>query len=121
MGAVPFQDAKCPRLAKRLTSAMSPISRAAPEGPMPCSWLQTAAGGLDQFGQLPIGVLDLLVDDSEFGGQLAGQLASGTSDDVAGPDRVQQGTGLRGRQVSRRNARRHRPSGRSADTSAPPP
>ena len=41
-GAVPFQAAKCPRLAKRVMSPMSPSSRAAPDGPMPCSawtWL----------------------------------------------------------------------------------
>ena len=32
---MPFQEAKCPRVAKRLMSATSPIRRAAPEGPMP--------------------------------------------------------------------------------------
>ncbi len=37
MGAVPFQDAKCPRVGNRDTSPMSPSSRAAPEGPIPCS------------------------------------------------------------------------------------
>ena len=34
-GAVPFQEAKWPRLEKRRMSPMSPIRRAAPDGPMP--------------------------------------------------------------------------------------
>ena len=34
-GAVPFQEAKCPRLAKRWMSPTSPMRRAAPDGPMP--------------------------------------------------------------------------------------
>jgi hypothetical protein len=41
-GAVPFQAAECPRLANRVMSPMSPMSRAAPDGPMPCgawTWL----------------------------------------------------------------------------------
>ena len=36
MFAVPFQDAKCARLGKRVMSPTSTSSRAAPEGPMPC-------------------------------------------------------------------------------------
>ena len=36
MGAVPFQDAKWSRVGKRVMSATSTSSRAAPEGPMPC-------------------------------------------------------------------------------------
>jgi hypothetical protein len=56
MGAVPFQDAKCPRLAERLTSAMSPRPRSA-AGADAVSLLQAAAGGFDHFGQLPIGFL----------------------------------------------------------------
>jgi hypothetical protein len=34
--------------------------------------LQAAARGRDQLGQLPVGGLDLLVDDREFGDQLGG-------------------------------------------------
>ncbi len=46
--------------------------------------LQGAAGGRDQFGQLPVRVLGLLVDDGEFGDQLGGQLPAGAADDVRG-------------------------------------
>jgi hypothetical protein len=35
MGAVPFQDAKCALLGKRVMSPTSTSRRAAPEGPMP--------------------------------------------------------------------------------------
>jgi hypothetical protein len=35
MGAVPFQEAKCPRSGNRVMSPTSTISRAAPQGPMP--------------------------------------------------------------------------------------
>ena len=41
-GAVPFRDAKWARLANRLISLMSPSSRAAPDGPIPCSCAQIA-------------------------------------------------------------------------------
>ena len=37
MGAVPFQDAKWSRLGNRVMSPTSTSSRAAPEGPIPCS------------------------------------------------------------------------------------
>lgn len=37
MGAVPFQDAKCPRVGNLVMSPTSTSSRAAREGPVPCS------------------------------------------------------------------------------------
>jgi len=36
-GAVPFQEAKCAAVANRAMSPMSPMSRAAPDGPIPLS------------------------------------------------------------------------------------
>ena len=36
MGAVPFQEAKCALVAKRVMSPTSTSNRAAPDGPMPC-------------------------------------------------------------------------------------
>jgi hypothetical protein len=35
IGAVPFHDAKCAAVRNRAMSAMSPMSRAAPDGPIP--------------------------------------------------------------------------------------
>ena len=52
IGAVPFQDAKWPRVAKRAMSPMSPSSRAAPEGPIPCSCSRLLPVAVDEFGQL---------------------------------------------------------------------
>ena len=63
MGAVPFQEAKWSAVANRSMSPMSPSSRAAPDGPIPLSSLQGAAGRGDQRGQLLVRGLDLLVDD----------------------------------------------------------
>ncbi len=51
-GAVPFQEAKWPRLAKRLMLPTSPSGRAAPDGPMPCNCRRVPARGLDEFGEL---------------------------------------------------------------------
>ena len=66
MGAVPFQDAKWARLAKRLTSAMSLMRRATPDEPMPCRCCSQLPGRGDQFGQLLFRDFDLLVDQREL-------------------------------------------------------
>ena len=44
-GAVPFQEAKWPRLANRAMSPMSPSSRAAPDGPIPLICNRLLPGG----------------------------------------------------------------------------
>ena len=61
-GAVPFQDANLPLSANRAMSPTSPRSRAALEGPMPCSVQQAAAGRGHQLFELGVGGLDALVD-----------------------------------------------------------
>jgi len=79
---VPLQDAKWLRLANRLTSPMSPSSRAATEGPIPlscCSLLPVAA---IRVGQGRVGLFDLLVDHREFGDQLRGELTAGPADHI---------------------------------------
>jgi hypothetical protein len=67
--------------------------------------LQVAAAGADEFGQLLVRGFDLLVDGGEFDDQFGGQLPAGACDDVARPDRVEQGAGLRGGQELLRSAR----------------
>ena len=62
MGAVPFQEAKWPRLGKRPMSPMSPSSRAAPDGPMPLRSSRPLPVAATSFGQLACRCLDLLVD-----------------------------------------------------------
>lgn len=57
---------------------------------------QVAAGGVDEFCQLPVGGLDLLVDRGELGDEFGGQLPTGASDDVTRADGGQQCPGLRG-------------------------
>jgi len=54
IGAVPFQDAKCPAEAKRWMPPMSPTSRAAPDGPGE-SFLRP---GGDQLEQQPVDAVE---------------------------------------------------------------
>ena len=60
----------------------------------PVELQQVTARCRDQFGQLLVGRLDLLVNDGEFGDQLRGELPAGAPDDVTRSDGVEQGTGL---------------------------
>ena len=63
IGAVPFQEAKCPAVRNRLMSPMSPSSRAAPDGPIPLRSRKRAAGRGDELVELLVRGPDLRVDD----------------------------------------------------------
>ncbi len=46
MGAVPFQEAKCPRSGNRVMSPISTSSRAAPDGPIPSRLISVVPAAL---------------------------------------------------------------------------
>src|SRR5437870_4829243 len=84
MGAVPFQDAKWALVGKRVMSATSTSSRAAPDGPMPGQVQQAGAGGGEQVGEFLVGGLLALVDPLEVCDQLRGDTPSGLPSGIAG-------------------------------------
>ena len=71
-GAVPFQDANLARVGKRAMSPTATSSRAAPDGPMPVSAGEAAAGRGEQFVELFVGGLLAQVDPLEVTDQLHG-------------------------------------------------
>ena len=100
-GAVPFPEAKWPRLAKR---RMSPMSRAAPGRPDAVELQQAATAVLDQGGQFLLRRFDFLVDLDKLADEFGGQPATDPSDEVTWADGDQQGAGLVGRQEGLRAA-----------------
>jgi hypothetical protein len=104
MGAVPFQEAKWARLVKRRMSALSPMRRAAPDGPMPCSCCSWLPVEVTSSVQLGVGDLDLLVDRYQLVDQLGGQPAAGLAGHVPRAHAREQGAGLLRGQIFLRTA-----------------
>ncbi len=90
MGAVPFQEAKWPGgEAADVTDVADEAGRAGGSDAVEvCSPLPVA---VDEFVSCLLAVLIFLSMRGEFGDQLGGQPPAGAPDDVAGPDRVEQG------------------------------
>ena len=98
VGAVPFQEAKWPRSAKRAMSPMSPSSRAALDGPMPLRSCRLLPVPATSSVSCAFAALIFLAGGGELADQLTGQPASGPPGDIAWPDRREQGAGLLGGQ-----------------------
>ena len=98
MGAVPFQEAKWPRSAKRAMSPTSPSSRAAPEGPMPLRCCRLLPVSATRPLSWVLAALIFLAGGGELADQLAGPLAAGPPGDITWPHRREQGAGLPGGQ-----------------------
>ena len=76
MGAVPFQDAKWPRLGKRVMSADLDQQPGRAGGSDAVQVRQRGAGGGEQSGELGVGGLPALVDTLEVADQLHGRCES---------------------------------------------
>jgi hypothetical protein len=82
IGAVPFQQAKWALLRNRLMSPMSPSRRAAPDGPIPLSWLKRAGSRGDELAEVLVRGPDLRVDGGQLLDEFASELVAGLGDDA---------------------------------------
>ena len=92
-GAVPFQEATCPRSAKRVMSPTSPISRAALEGPMPLSSCRLLPVALTRSVSCAFAALIFLSIPVRSVMSSAASCRRGASDDVPWTERGQQNAG----------------------------
>ena len=105
MGAVPVQDAKRLRSAKRATSPTSARMRAATTGPTPGRSIRLEPRSLTMALISTVRALDLLLDRDQVGQLVRGDAAAGLPGEVARTDAGEDRLGLQGGDVLLRLAR----------------
>src|SRR5688572_1954581 len=82
IGAVPFHEAKCDAVRNRPMFEMSPMSRAAPDGPIPLSSVSELPAAATSWRSCWVRGPDLGVDDGELFDKFAGELVAGLGHDA---------------------------------------